>query len=351
MAAALPHAPRYLLKQAVGWGRPEPGVAEALLAAAPPPEDRLPDARLGLMGDLMWVGGRRLVAGPSVRGLFGRLDGLLANLETPLVAGARVPRLLPDHRTYNEDASLVDVLGELGAPILALSVANNHALDRGAAGLRATVTALARRGLPAVGIDGDPPAVCSAGGLPVAVAGLCWGLNHPVLPAPVTVLPGLARARGVLDVQLGPAAALLAAMPAGALRVLVVHWGHEFEAWPSAAQVEVGRALVELGADLVLGSHPHVVQPAAVFPRSGGGAGLVLFSLGNALSVMVGAGVQLGALAEVGVFAPDRPGGRPSVALIGAHALRSRRGPGAVAWEIEPRPPWEPRLAARPSPR
>lgn len=346
LAEALPHAPRYLLKQAVGARRPEPGVKAALIAAAPPEERRAPAVRLGLLGDLMWLGGRALRPDPALHEALRGLDGLLGNLETPLDPGCTVPSRLPDYRTYNENIALIDGLAAVGPPICGLSVANNHALDRGPAGLRATVRALGERGVPVVGLQREPPRSFWLGGLQVSVAAACWGLNDPIDPAPVVVLPGLARARRAEEVELGPAAALLEAMPRGALRVLLLHWGHEFEAWPSAAQLGVARRLVALGADLIVGSHPHVVQPAACFPRPEGGRALVLFSLGNAFSLMSGWGVRLGALAEVGLMAPSGPGARPEAALLRVLGLRSRPRAAAVDWALEARSPWSARLAA-----
>jgi len=52
-------------------------------------------------------------------------------------------------------------------------------------------------------------------------------------------------------------------------RVVALHWGHEFEGYPTVAQMTLARSLVRAGADLVLGCHSHVAQPAEVLLVNG----------------------------------------------------------------------------------
>jgi poly-gamma-glutamate synthesis protein (capsule biosynthesis protein) len=65
--------------------------------------------------------------------------------------------------------------------------------------------------------------------------------------------------------------------------VVSVHWGAEFDPVPTDRQRELASAAVEAGADLVVGHHPHVLQPIEVTTKPTGRTALVAYSLGNFL--------------------------------------------------------------------
>ena len=66
----------------------------------------------------------------------------------------------------------------------------------------------------------------------------------------------------------------------GRLLVVSVHAGSEYVYGPNALQTRLYRSLVDAGADLVLGHHPHVLQPMEWY-EGGSHAGLIVYSLGN----------------------------------------------------------------------
>jgi poly-gamma-glutamate synthesis protein (capsule biosynthesis protein) len=66
--------------------------------------------------------------------------------------------------------------------------------------------------------------------------------------------------------------------------VVSMHWGNEYEHTPSARQQELARFLAARNVDLVIGHHPHVLQPLAAIPREGSDPMICFFSLGNFLS-------------------------------------------------------------------
>jgi hypothetical protein len=124
----------------------------------------------------------------------------------------------------------------------------------------------------------------SAGGsgptLRVGVYAATFGVNFPAKAAAcaaagvaIQTLPGLASASatGAGAVDLREAAAALADMAASGcgLRVVAVHWGHEFEGYPTVPQMAVARALVRAGADIILGAHAHLAQPPEVLLVNG----------------------------------------------------------------------------------
>ncbi|MDR0525698.1 MAG: CapA family protein [Spirochaetaceae bacterium] len=67
--------------------------------------------------------------------------------------------------------------------------------------------------------------------------------------------------------------------------IVSMHWGNEYYHRPSEGQKKLAGFLAEQGVDLIIGHHPHVLQPAASFPRKNGGPpALCFYSLGNFIS-------------------------------------------------------------------
>ena len=62
-----------------------------------------------------------------------------------------------------------------------------------------------------------------------------------------------------------------------------MHWGNEYQRVPSDRQRDLAKKLIDLGANIIIGSHPHVIQPAEIMETEKG-AGLVFYSLGNFIS-------------------------------------------------------------------
>ena len=85
---------------------------------------------------------------------------------------------------------------------------------------------------------------------------------------------------------------------AAADAVLVfVHWGDEYAETPNKAQTAWAQIFADGGADVVLGTHPHVRQPWAWVEGQDGHETLVYYSLGNCLSAQTGEACRLGSLA------------------------------------------------------
>lgn len=201
-------------------------------------------------------------------------DLAIVNLETPVGVTGR-----PAAKSYSFQAptALLPALADAGVDVV--SVANNHALDRGLDGLRETMDLARAAGLTSIGGGEDAaaayaPATFELGGMRVALIGLSRVFPVPGWAAGVGV-PGLASgydtARAVEAVR--DARALVDHV------VVVVHWGSERYTCPDTAQVELADALHGAGATVVVGAHPHRIQGLA---RPGPGR-LTAFSLGNFL--------------------------------------------------------------------
>ena len=83
--------------------------------------------------------------------------------------------------------------------------------------------------------------------------------------------------------------------------IVSMHWGEEYRHTTSKRQEELALFLAENNVDLVLGHHPHVIQPVREYPRTGDGKTVVFFSLGNFLSSQKELPRLLGAMAHITV--------------------------------------------------
>ncbi len=155
-----------------------------------------------------------------------------------------------------------------------ISLANNHALDMGRKGLLGTMKFLEDEQIQYVGAgeiyrEAKSPVILSVKGITVAFLAYClYPLEGVVfkeespsvaLYNPVNVRCALEELRRKVD-----------------LIVVSLHWGTEYAKSPSAEQREKAHRLIDWGADLILGHHPHVVQEIEEYK-----GGVIVYSLGN----------------------------------------------------------------------
>ena len=337
LSDGLKNARSYLTKQ--GYKRPTAPApvaayfhAQARLYHALPPAP--PAAtRAAFVGDLMWLrDGWDGFLHPAVLAHLNAHPLAFGNLESVVSDRLPVRAFWPDYYTFNSPPALVRAFRRPagGSTFSALGFANNHTLDYGRAGIEHTLGLLAADGIPQSGVrlaDGDPTFVTvAADGIRVGYHAATWGVNPQKGPPPagvaVNTLPPDAwnpEATGPIDLP-NIAAALAGMAAAGAhLRVVALHWGHEFEYFPSTRQVQLARAVVRLGADIIVGTHPHVPQPPEVLAVNGyplpaaapAGArlsapgparkALVLYSLGNFTTAMFTFACKVGWVPSVGL--------------------------------------------------
>lgn len=193
----------------------------------------------------------------------GNLEGVLAD---PRSDEARSRFLI--NRAPEEAASALRRAG-----FSVLSISNNHIFDYGPWGLQRTVHSLECVGLECVGSTARPLVVCGQGGMQIGFA--AWSM------VPDTGY-GSARPESWYNVTVDPQ--VIAEHVASVRRhvdrlILSIHWGNEFVTQPSRSQQEQARLWVDAGADVVLGHHPHVLQPVERYA-----GGLIFYSLGNFVS-------------------------------------------------------------------
>ncbi|HVM72638.1 MAG TPA: CapA family protein [Anaerolineales bacterium] len=216
---------------------------------------------LAVLGDVMV--GRGVAATPDsfsyIAPQLKAADLSLANLESPL--SSRADMVQPAGAAYNlcapaGRAALLPVWG-----LDMLSLANNHRLDCGPDGVAASAQALQAAGVTPLG-PGFEPVDRTINGLKLAF--LAFDDSLAPLDADAAVR------------------SIRSARSTGALVVVMVHWGMEYQGGPSLRQESLARQFAAAGAALIVGAHPHVLQRAD-WIAAGQGRALVFYSLGNAL--------------------------------------------------------------------
>ncbi len=194
----------------------------------------------------------------SLKPYLGAADLTIVNLESAITTGGK--RMAGKDFTFTAPPSALTTLANAGVDIV--SLANNHAVEFGKAGLAQTLAA--REGAPVrfAGIGADAaeaftPVVSDIDGVSVAVLAATQLREH------TTVYFSAGEGKpGVASME-DPTRLLSAVRDAAArydVVVVVPHWGVEKATCPSDKQVEAARALAGAGADVVVGSHSHRVM-------------------------------------------------------------------------------------------
>ncbi len=230
----------------------------------------------------------------AVRQLTGA-DYAVANLETVLGGGPKYSGF----PAFNSPDALAKGAKDAGFDLL--STANNHCKDRGMDGIYRTLDVLDEYGLAHVGTyrsqaerdENHGIVVADVGGISVAFLSYAYGLNGNRLPEDgryAVNLFNLDYYTTLSDPDYETLSADLTAARAldTDLIAVLIHWGVEYQNAPNDYQESLARYLVGQGADLVLGGHPHVLQPYETVTAQGTDGqertGFVCYSLGNFLS-------------------------------------------------------------------
>jgi poly-gamma-glutamate synthesis protein (capsule biosynthesis protein) len=225
-------------------------------------------------------------------------DIAFANLETPI--SSRGTRFYPNKGIYfRADPSVIDGLLFAGFDIFSLG--NNHCLDWGSTALQDTMDILKYNGFEFSGAgttwhDAFYPAVLDINGTRVAIISI-----NDIYPFEVRESDGRSMFTLTYDAK-----KLLHEIKTLEQKydiiIASVHAGIEYISKPELSKVDMMRNLIDCGIDVVLGSHPHVIQGIEVY-----GDGLIAYSLGNLIfDQSWSRSTSLGLLLEI-CFLRDRP--------------------------------------------
>lgn len=280
----------------------------------------LPSITVALVGDLMpqrpFLGQPRTRGSEDVFSLFKDADLVLANLECPLTTrGAPADKLI----AFRSDPALARELSAAGVGVVTL--ANNHMMDHGLEGMYDTLEALANAGVAGVGAGRNlaealAPAIREVCGVRVAFLGVATTL--PVGSAAASNRPGIAPIHVTTSYVVDPTSldetpgiaptvetrawpvdidrvtdAVADAKSKAEVCIVGIHWGvpngwvAQFQDPIATYQRPLARALVEAGADTVVGHHPHVLHGIEMIEGRP-----VFYSLGNFLFHTLRVGMQ-----------------------------------------------------------
>jgi poly-gamma-glutamate synthesis protein (capsule biosynthesis protein) len=201
---------------------------------------------------------------------------LIGNLETPLVRD--LPQTSPIGSKYRFGASPEHAKHLQTAGFTAVSLANNHWYDQRITGIDESPPILRELGIVPLGAAVREPPVfrvetVEKQGWKLGLVAITTRTNAPVREGG-PILPYLPTA----DIPETIAPIITAGRDAHDLMIVMIHWGDEYAEAPNSAQVKAAHAMIDAGADLVIGHHPHVLQGVERY-----GNGLIAYSMGNFL--------------------------------------------------------------------
>ena len=303
-------------------------MVDASVAAA---DAGVPDARtragrieLTFMGDIMFGGYFEDVYGPLRSELHDPLlevepliasDLALANLETTITRDLDLTG--KGHKRFVTIPERVAPLARHG--IDAVTIANNHLYDNFTRGLTDTPELAKQAGLIVVGAArSEPPGVrvetLDVKGWRVALIAVTTRLN--TRPKKGDLVPPFVDERGA-RAQLG--ALVTAARADHELVIVAIHWGNEYQDTPERWQIDTARALVDAGADAIIGHHVHVLQGIERYK-----SGVIAYSLGNFIFQNGKEIIRQAGVLRLGFAAP---GGKPCLDLAAFHPTVQLRSP------------------------
>jgi poly-gamma-glutamate capsule biosynthesis protein CapA/YwtB (metallophosphatase superfamily) len=244
--------------------------------------------------------GARLAADPRtalapLRGLLRGADVSVVNLETAITADGGCPEPQPKQYVFAAPASAFAALR--GAGVTAATMANNHGLDCGRAGLAQSLAAARAARFPLIGVGANERRAfrsyrVTVRGQRIAILAASQVVDYELADTWVAT----PRAAGMATSTNGLVALATAVRDArrnADTVVVVLHWGTERAQCPNAVQPSLARFLADAGADVVVGSHAHVLLGAGYLGRT-----LVAYGLGNlAFYATSAAGTDSGVLA------------------------------------------------------
>jgi len=198
-------------------------------------------------------------------------DFTIANLEVTL--GMKPYKGYPQ---FSSPPALASALKDAG--IDALVTANNHSCDRGKEGIIKTIDILDSLEIPHTGTyknaenrAKNSPMILEKNSIRIALINYTYGTNGLPAPAP-TIVDRIDKEQIAKDIR--------KAQKSYVDQIIVfTHWGLEYQSNPSKAQIDLYKFCIDNGADIVIGSHPHVIQRIEKHED-----GFIAYSLGNFVS-------------------------------------------------------------------
>jgi poly-gamma-glutamate capsule biosynthesis protein CapA/YwtB (metallophosphatase superfamily) len=212
----------------------------------------------------------------QVKSYIENADFSVANLEVP-IAG----KPYSGYPNFSSPDALLDALTNAGFKILL--TANNHVLDRGENGLERTIRQIKKRNLLFEGSylnenqrDSIYPIILKSKGINIAIFNCTYGTNQNEVSKPnlVNYIDTVEIANDIRDAD----------QQGVDFKIMTVHWGIEYELQANMTQRKIAQFFVNHGINLIVGSHPHVIQNSEILCGKDSTKVPVFYSLGNFIS-------------------------------------------------------------------
>jgi len=213
-----------------------------------------------------------------VKPILSSYDIAIANLEVTLAG-----RPFSGYPQFSAPDELAVAARDAGFDVLA--TANNHSCDRGKAGIIRTTRVLDSMNILRTGTFRDSadfnahhPLILKKNDITIALLNYTYGTNGLPVHAP-TIVNIIDSTRVISDLK-------ALQRPGIDFVIVFFHWGNEYQSFPSTDQKKLAELSRKNGADAVIGSHPHVIQPMEFYPagETERGGHLLVYSLGNYVS-------------------------------------------------------------------
>jgi len=227
-----------------------------------------------------------------IKKIISEADYSIINLESALAG--------PDtgytgYPTFNSPDSLAKTIKTTGFDMV--TTANNHILDRGYQGAMRTMDVLRQAGLDTNGTfksqeEKDHYIIKNIRGVKIGFLAYGYDTNGIPLPADKPYFYNLLDKDKIMS-------DISALRPQVDVLVLLLHWGVEYSPYPADQQVKLANQFFIQGADVILGGHPHVIEPADIVEIAGKKK-FVIYSMGNSIGHQRGVERNSGVIIKLG---------------------------------------------------
>lgn len=229
----------------------------------------------------------------NIKETIARSDIAVINQETPLTDD---PAMYSDYPRFGTPAQVGDAIAVAGFDVV--TCATNHALDRGMTGIDFTKKFFEERDITCLGIQSVEEKEYKSydtivrNGIRFAMLNYTYGTNGIGIPeeAPDSVHLLVDEDRVREDIREAKAQSDVV--------IVFAHWGTEYEEEPDDFQKKWAEVFLESGVDVVIGTHPHALQPYEVLRDDSGHEMLVYYSIGNYISAQPEQSCVKGGMAE-----------------------------------------------------
>lgn len=233
----------------------------------------------------------------NIKSYIKNADIAIGNLETTFAGKSRGYSGYP---TFNTPEELGQNLKDLGINVL--STANNHCIDKGYSGLESTLNFLDKFGISHTGTsrsqeEQNTVLIKDVNGIKIAFLAFTYGTNGITIPSdkPYSV--------NLIDKDLIKKQIELAKEQNPDLICVNMHWGIEYQLKQNKTQENLADFLFENGVDLILGSHPHVLEPmekrSITLDDGTTKDGFIIYSLGNFMSGQIYANTKNSVILDI----------------------------------------------------